>query len=162
MRWYHINKEQLTVPSEGPSPCKTKSTAREIHKFGTPMAEPECALTHAVTSFNQILPEFVRFQNQTESNVRIKATEKIISILWGEVRQLRQIGGQQVEAAYCARRKLLRVKQGEMLASHCVKYCEEAHGSHYDILAIIVFSTGCRSLLCGVQRLCLSVSDLAF
>ena len=81
MRWYHINKEQLTVPSEGPSPCKTKSTAREIHKFGTPMAEPECALTHAVTSFNQILPEFVRFQNQTESNVRIKATEKIISIL---------------------------------------------------------------------------------
>ena len=81
MRWYRINKEQLTVPSEGPSPCKTKSTAREIHKFGTPMAEPECALTHAVTSFNQILPEFVRFQNQTESNVRIKATEKIISIL---------------------------------------------------------------------------------
>ena len=81
MRWYHINKEQLTVPSEGPSPCKTKSTARKIHKFGTPMAEPECALTHAVTSFNQILPEFVRFQNQTESNVRIKATEKIISIL---------------------------------------------------------------------------------
>ena len=97
-----------------------------------------------------------------ESKVRIKATEKIISILWGEVRQLRQIGGQQVEAAYCARRKLLRVKQGEMLASHCVKYCEEAHGSHYDILAIIVFSTGCRSLLCGVQRLCLAVSDLAF
>ena len=76
MRWYYINKEQLTVPSEGPSPCKTKSTAREIHKFGTPMAEPECALTHAVTSFNQILSEFVRFQNQTESNVRIKATKK--------------------------------------------------------------------------------------
>ena len=80
-REYRINIEAACVPREVPSPCKTKSTAREIHKFGTPMAEPECALTHAVTSFNQILPEFVRFQNQTESDVRIKATKKIISIL---------------------------------------------------------------------------------
>ena len=80
-REYHTNTEMLPVPAEGPHSCKTKSTAREIHKFGTPMSEPECALTHAVTSFNQILPEFIRFQNQTESDVRIKATEKIISIL---------------------------------------------------------------------------------
>ena len=58
-REYQLNTEQLTVPAEGPSPCKTKSTVREIHKFGTPMTETEAVLSHAVTSFNQILPEFV-------------------------------------------------------------------------------------------------------
>ena len=69
-REYQLNTEQLTVPSEGPSPCKTKSTAREIHKFGTPMTETERVLSHAVTSFNQILPEFVNLQNPTESDAK--------------------------------------------------------------------------------------------
>ena len=103
-RWYHTNKEQLTVPSEGPSPCKTKSTAREIHKFGTPMTETERVLSHAVTSFNQILPEFVNLQNPTESDAKkftalLEQNPYLKHHSWWKVRQLRQIGSQQAEVA---------------------------------------------------------------
>lgn len=64
-REYHINQEAIAVPQEEQPPCKTKCTAREIYKFGTPMTETETTLSLAITSFNEILPELGELKNPT-------------------------------------------------------------------------------------------------
>ena len=88
-REYRINIEAACVPREVPSPRKTKSTARQVYKFGTPTTDKEKVLSLVISRYKRILPELGGTQNLTEKDAEkfIKMLEKsphLMNISWWE------------------------------------------------------------------------------